>query len=70
MAYETPLGGLWGIATIVGPILFVVVLAWAVFRNRTSSPREDRIAEQSAHDLRDELTAERKADEREVNAPR
>ena len=29
-------GPLWGIITIVGPLLLIAVLAWAVLRNRSS----------------------------------
>lgn len=57
--FETPLGGLWGLATVIGPILFVIVLAWAIMRNRKAGDRNRQIAEKSAGDLRDQLTAER-----------
>jgi len=70
METQSPLGGLWGLATIIGPILFLAVLAWAIFRNRKSSPSEKAISEQSAVDLREELTAERKAAEAEGKGPR
>ncbi len=60
MEYDTPLGGLWGLVTIVGPLLFLAVLAWVIFRNRKVTPREDRVSEESAVNLREQLTAERK----------
>jgi hypothetical protein len=31
----------WGLITIVGPILLLIVLAWAVLRNRRSKTRKD-----------------------------
>lgn len=35
------MGDLWALATIIGPILLVVVLAWAVLRNRAQHRPED-----------------------------
>ena len=58
------MGGFWGIATIVGPILFVAVLAFAWLRNKSAPESNRRQAEQSAVDLREELPAERQERER------
>ena len=58
------MGSLWGIATIVGPILFVAVLAFVLLRNRAASPHNREVAEQGAIDLREQLTAEREERER------
>lgn len=45
------LGGFsWGLQTIIGGALFVIVVAWAVLRNRTSRQQDER-TEQATHDL-------------------
>lgn len=36
------LGSLWGLLTIVGPIVLIVALIWAVSRNRVSKAQEAR----------------------------
>ena len=41
---------LWPIITIVGPILLLVVVLWAIVRNRTSKRSYDR-TEQATKDL-------------------
>lgn len=38
-------GGLWAIATIVGPILLGAILLWAIFHNRTTKAQERRTEE-------------------------
>ena len=57
------MGSLWSIATIVGPILFIAVLAFVLLRNRAAPDSNREIAEQGAVDLREKLTAEREARE-------
>ena len=42
-------GATWGIINIVGPLLLVVVLAWAFLRNRKSRVDVDR-SERATHD--------------------
>lgn len=69
MEYDTPLGGLWGIVTIVGPLLFLAVLAWVIIRNRKLTPREKQMSEDSAVAVREEMTAERKQREGETPSP-
>lgn len=43
-------GASWGIITIVGPLLMVIVFAWVVIRNRKSKTSVDR-TEQATRDL-------------------
>ncbi len=55
-------GEWWSTMTIVGPILFGVVMIWIIMHNRRS-PSEEQKTEQATHDLREQMTAERKAHE-------
>lgn len=55
-------GGFWGIITIVGPILLVLILAWAVMRNR-ATPREEQRTEEATRALYAEEEEETKRDE-------
>jgi hypothetical protein len=48
---ELHVGNLWSLATIIGPILLVVVIVWAISRNRKQSPREVARSERGVHDL-------------------
>lgn len=58
--------GLWSIATIIGPLLLIAIIIWAVLSNRRS-PREEARTEQETRRLYDRLDAEDKArDEREA----
>jgi hypothetical protein len=43
-------GTSWGIITILGPLLLILAIAWAVLRNRTSKGSADR-TEQATRDL-------------------
>ena len=53
----------WAILNIVGPLLIVIVLAWAIMRNRKSSRREIDQTEAATRDLyREEDVAHRKDD--------
>ncbi|MBN2970767.1 hypothetical protein JW805_01890 [Roseomonas aeriglobus] len=38
-------GGIWSILTIVGPLVLIAVLAWAVMTNRRSRSAEQRTEE-------------------------
>jgi hypothetical protein len=58
-------GGSWGIITIVGPLLLLVVLAWAVLRNRSSRASRDR-TEQSTHQLYKEEDAAHRGEDNDV----
>ena len=50
-------GGLWGIMTIVGPILLAAVLLWAIMHNRTSKAQKDR-TEEATRRVREEQNRE------------
>ena len=49
----------WAILNIVGPLLLLVVLAWAFLRNRKARGGIDR-TERSTHELYDEEEARRR----------
>ena len=53
------LGSLWGLLTIVGPILLIAVLAWAMLRNKTTAA-QDRRTEQATAAQYDRASAEDK----------
>lgn len=53
-------GEWWSIMTIVGPILFGIVLIWVITHNRRSR-RDEARSEAATRDLREEMTAERQA---------
>ena len=38
-------GGLWALATVVGPILLGAILLWAIFHNRTTRAQKRRTEE-------------------------
>jgi len=57
-------GGInWGLINIVGPLLLVAVLLWAVLRNRKSTPRENERTEDATRSLYDEEEAARDKEE-------
>ena len=35
------LEGLWGLATIIGPIVLLILFAWVIMRNRSSRVSKD-----------------------------
>ncbi|MDR6852226.1 putative membrane protein [Sphingomonas sp. BE123] len=35
-------GGLWGVMTILGPIILAAVILWAILHNRTSAREKQR----------------------------
>lgn len=49
---------LWHIIDIVGPLLLLAAITWAVLRNRRARPGEIERSEQGARDLRRELDEE------------
>ena len=55
---------LWGVATIVGPILLLAVLVWAWASNRKRGAASEREADAGAARLYDKVQAE---DERKGN---
>ena len=51
----------WAILNILGPLLLVIALAWALMRNKKSKPEEKERTEQATRDLyREEDAAHRK----------
>ncbi len=48
-------GSLWGLATIIGPILLIAVIAYAMLRNRGGTKGDVARAERGAVELREEL---------------
>jgi len=51
-------GWMWTLATILGPVLLIGVIGWAMLRNRGGTRREVDRAERGAVDLRHELDDE------------
>ncbi|MCR5870260.1 MULTISPECIES: hypothetical protein [unclassified Sphingomonas] len=39
---DTGGGGLWGVMTILGPIILAAVILWAIFNNRTTKREKER----------------------------
>ncbi|MBH9536634.1 hypothetical protein [Novosphingopyxis sp. YJ-S2-01] len=55
----------WGILTILGPIVLVGAIAWAILRNKKETSRRDEIrTERATHELYD------KADEQDARDAR
>ena len=57
-------GGLYGVVTIVGPILLLAALAFAMLRNRKRTPADRRRTEQATRELREQLSDEDRARDR------
>ena len=57
------MGWLWTLITVLGPILLVGAIVWAVLRNRNPPPAEIERAEKGARQLREQLEAEDEARE-------
>ena len=54
----------WGLITIVGPLLLLLVLAWVLIRNRKTSQADVDRTEQATRDLyREEDAAHRGEDD-------
>ena len=60
-------GALWAVMNIIGPLLLVVVLAWALMRNRKSKRADLDRTERATRDLYREEEATRRRSE--DNAP-
>jgi len=43
-------GSLWGVITIIGPLILIAVIAWAALRNRATRRSKDA-TEQGTRDL-------------------
>ncbi|MBE1526895.1 hypothetical protein GGC65_001351 [Sphingopyxis sp. OAS728] len=57
----------WGIMTIVGPILLVLVLAWAMLNNRRSAAEKRRTEEATKMRRAEEDAAEQARDPNDVD---
>lgn len=52
-------GSLWGVLTIVGPLLFAAVALFVIISNkRRNSPRDIARTEAATRDLHDQINAE------------
>ncbi|GGO92598.1 hypothetical protein [Stakelama pacifica] len=56
------LGSLWGVMTILGPILLAAVIIWAILHNRTSR-EQDAHTEAATQRMYDEQERDDKANE-------
>lgn len=50
-------GGLWGVMTVLGPVVLAAVLLWAVLHNRTSKRRK-RETEEATREMYDAQNTE------------
>ncbi|MFT3965359.1 MAG: hypothetical protein QM690_05710 [Sphingobium sp.] len=56
--------GIWGIVTILGPVLLGAVLLWAMIRNRQqSTPQSEARTERATREFYDRMDREDKARE-------
>jgi hypothetical protein len=58
-----PSGPLWSIITIVGPLLLIAVLAWAVLRNRSTRDTREETERATRELYREEDRAHRGEDD-------
>ena len=56
--------GLWGVMTVVGPILLGAAILFAIFSNRNRTRAEKELSERSAKELRDRIDQEDSARDR------
>ncbi len=54
-------GSLWGLMTVVGPILLLGVITWAMLRNRTRTRAAKERTEQATRELYEESDRASKA---------
>lgn len=52
---EKLMGSVWSLAIIIGPILLIGAIIFAWFRNRNTSDRLERKADEGARELREEI---------------
>ena len=52
------MGWLWTLITILGPLLLIGAIIWAVLRNRNPSRSEIERSERGARELREKLERE------------
>lgn len=55
-------GGIWSLLTIIGPLVLIAALAWAILNNRRK-PRDKARTEQATRDLYDRQDRADKAGE-------
>ena len=56
-------GWMWSLATVLGPILLLGVILWAMTRNRKGGPREIERAERGARELREDIEEDEARDQ-------
>jgi len=54
-------GSLWGLMTVVGPVLLLGVIMWAMLRNRTRTRAEKERTDRATHELYEESDRASKA---------
>ncbi len=59
----SPSGGFWSLLTILGPILIVVAIAWAMLKNRKKPKSGIDRTERATHDLYKAQDAQDKRDD-------
>lgn len=52
---------IWSLVTVIGPILFALVLGWAIWRNKQRSRAEKDRTERATRDLYEQSDRESKA---------
>ena len=56
-------GWMWSLATVLGPILLLGVVLWAMTRNRKGGSREIERAERGARELREDIEEDEARDQ-------
>lgn len=56
------MAGYWTIIAIIGPILLLIALIWAITRNRGAKVSEE-VSDRASHELYEQIDREDEADE-------
>lgn len=56
------MGWLWSLVTILGPLLLIAAIVWATLRVRNASRSSYERAEQSARDVRQDISTDEEKD--------